>query len=180
MKIYDEITKEELTAPDESKGYLYESQIKTGMTEDTYEVMEGTVTEDCPNGLRRLIPGHAVFEACQFYHTYTDEEIKRMEEQAAAEQAAKEAAEREAAEKAAKEAAEKEAQNNVNSSSTQPNQSQEGSKPNHPKETDGVTVYTTPSGKCYHLDPDCGGKNSRPTTLTKAQSSGYRPCEKCA
>lgn len=89
MKIYDEITKEELTAPDESKGYLYESQIKTGMTEDTYEVMEGTVTEECPNGLRRLIPGHAVYEACQFYHTYTDEEIKRMEEQAAAEQAAK-------------------------------------------------------------------------------------------
>lgn len=94
MKIYDEITKEELTAPDESKGYLYESQIKTGMTEDTYEVMEGTVTDDCPNGLRRLIPGHAVFEACQFYHTYTDEEIKRMEEQAAAEQAAKDRDER--------------------------------------------------------------------------------------
>ena len=94
MKIYDEITKEELTAPDESKGYLYESQIKTGMTEDTYKVMEGTVTEDCPNGLRRLIPGHAVFEACQFYHTYTDEEIKRMEEQAAAEQAAKDREER--------------------------------------------------------------------------------------
>lgn len=94
MKIYDEITKKELTAPDESKGYLYESQIKTGMTEDTYEVMEGTVTEDCPNGLRRLIPGHAVFEACQFYHTYTDEEIKRMEEQAAAEQAVKDREER--------------------------------------------------------------------------------------
>lgn len=94
MKIYDEITKEELTAPDESKGYLYESQIKTGMTEDTYEVMEGTVTEDCPKGLRRLIPGHAVFEACKFYHTYTDEEIKRMEEQAAAEQAAKDREER--------------------------------------------------------------------------------------
>lgn len=94
MKIYDEITKEELTAPDESKGYLYESQIKTGMTEDTYEVMEGTVTEDCPNGLRRLIPGHAVFEVCQFYHAYTDEEIKRMEEQAAAEQAAKDREER--------------------------------------------------------------------------------------
>lgn len=94
MKIYDEITKEELTAPDESKGYLYDSQIKTGMTKDTYEVMVGTVTEDCPNGLRRLIPGHAVFEACQFYHTYTDEEIKRMEEQAAAEQAAKDREER--------------------------------------------------------------------------------------
>ena len=47
-----------------------------------------------PNGLRRLIPGHAVYEACQFYHTYTDEEIKRMEEQAAAEQAAKDREER--------------------------------------------------------------------------------------
>lgn len=94
MKIYDEITKEELTAPDESKGYLYDSQIKTGMTEDTYEVMEGTVTEDCPNGLRRLIPGHAVFEACQFYHTYSEDELKRMEEQAAAEQANKEREER--------------------------------------------------------------------------------------
>ena len=107
-------------------------------------------------------------------------EEKTAAERAAAEQAAKEAAEREAAEKVANEAAEKEAQNNASSSGTQPSQSQEGSKPNHPKETDGVTVYTTPSGKCYHLDPDCGGKNSRPTTLTKAQSSGYRPCEKCA
>lgn len=94
MKIYDEITKEELTAPDESKGYLYDSQIKTGMTEDTYEVMEGTVTEDCPNGLRRLIPGHAIFEACQYYHTYSEDELKRMEEEAAAAQAEKEREER--------------------------------------------------------------------------------------
>lgn len=107
-------------------------------------------------------------------------EEKTAAERAAAEQAAKEAAEREAAEKVANEAAEKEAQNNASSSGTQPSQSQEGNKPNHPKESDGVTVYTTPSGKCYHLDPDCGGKNSRPTTLTKAQSRGYRPCEKCA
>ena len=107
-------------------------------------------------------------------------EEKTAAERAAAEQAAKEAAEREAAEKVANEAAEKEAQNNASSSGTQPSQSQEGNKPNHPKESDGVTVYTTPSGKCCHLDPDCGGKNSRPTTLTKAQSSGYRPCEKCA
>lgn len=99
------------------------------------------------------------------------EEKKAAEEKAAAEQAAKEAAEREAAEKSAKEAAEKEAQNNAGSSDTQPN---------HPKETDGVTVYTTPSGECYHLDPDCGGKNSSATTLTQAQNRGYRPCKKCA
>lgn len=108
------------------------------------------------------------------------EEKKAAEEKAAAEQAAKEAAEREAAEKAEKEAAEKEAQSSAGSSGAQPGQSQETSKPNHPKETDGVTVYVTPTGKCYHLDPDCGGKNSSATTLTRAKNSGYRPCKKCA
>lgn len=92
------------------------------------------------------------------------EEKKAADEKAAAEKAAKEAAEREAAERAAKEQAAKEA----------------AEKANRPKETDGITVYITPTGKCYHRDPDCGGKNSRPTTLTKAQNSGYRACQKCA
>lgn len=105
------------------------------------------------------------------------EEKKAAEEKAAAEQAAKEAAEREAAEKAA---AEKEAQSSAGSSGAQPSQPQETSKPNRPKETDGVTVYVTPTGKCYHLDPDCGGKNSSATTLTRAKNSGYQPCKKCA
>lgn len=42
------------------------------------------------------------------------------------------------------------------------------------------TVYRTPSGKRYHLDPDCGGKNSYAVTLDKAKSSGLTPCKKCA
>lgn len=42
------------------------------------------------------------------------------------------------------------------------------------------TVYRTPTGKRYHLDPECGGKNSRPTTLDEATSSGLTPCQKCA
>lgn len=42
------------------------------------------------------------------------------------------------------------------------------------------TVYRTPSGKRYHLDPDCGGKNSYSTTLDSAISSGLTPCQKCA
>ena len=45
---------------------------------------------------------------------------------------------------------------------------------------DGNTVYITPTGKCYHFDPDCGGKNSTPTELDKAKGQGYRPCKKCA
>ena len=36
--------------------------------------------------------------------------------------------------------------------------------------------YVTPTGKKYHLDPNCGGKNSRRTT----NISGLSPCSKCA
>ncbi len=36
--------------------------------------------------------------------------------------------------------------------------------------------YRTPTGTKYHLDPNCGGKNSRITT----NISGLEPCKKCA
>ena len=36
--------------------------------------------------------------------------------------------------------------------------------------------YRTPTGKKYHLDPDCGGKNSYRTN----NISGLSPCKKCA
>lgn len=36
--------------------------------------------------------------------------------------------------------------------------------------------YRTPTGKRYHLDPNCGGKNSYRTT----NISGLPPCSKCA
>ena len=42
------------------------------------------------------------------------------------------------------------------------------------------TVYRTPTGKRYHLDPDCGGKNSYATTLDDATAVGLTPCQKCA
>lgn len=40
----------------------------------------------------------------------------------------------------------------------------------------GKYYYRTPTGKRYHLDPDCGGKNSTKTT----NISGLTPCAKCA
>lgn len=43
-----------------------------------------------------------------------------------------------------------------------------------------VTVYCTPTGKRYHLTADCGGKNSRPTSLEAAKNAGLTPCLKCA
>lgn len=75
MKIYDEITREEITDPDLSAGYVYDGYIVTGRTEEHYEVMEGTVTEDRPEGLRRLIPAQDITEPCQWYHKYTEEEL---------------------------------------------------------------------------------------------------------
>ena len=41
-------------------------------------------------------------------------------------------------------------------------------------------VYSTPSGKRYHYDPECGSKNSKPTTKDKAEAAGLTPCQKCA
>ena len=41
-------------------------------------------------------------------------------------------------------------------------------------------VYRTPTGKRYHFDAQCGGKNSYPTTLDEAQKAGLTPCQKCA
>ena len=44
----------------------------------------------------------------------------------------------------------------------------------------GSAVYRTPSGKRYHFDSNCGGKNSFQTTLQKAKNAGLTPCKKCA
>lgn len=46
--------------------------------------------------------------------------------------------------------------------------------------TQSKTVYTTPTGKRYHLDPECGGKNASATTLDDAIGLGLTPCKKCA
>lgn len=75
MKIYDEITKEEIFSPDLEAGYVYEGERVTGRTEEHLEVMEGTVTEERPNGLRRLVPAMDITEPCQYYHKYTEEEL---------------------------------------------------------------------------------------------------------
>lgn len=78
MKIYDEITREEITEPDLSAGYVYDGYIVTGRTEEHYEVMEGTVTEDRPEGLRRRVPAQDITEPCQWYHKYTEEELEQQ------------------------------------------------------------------------------------------------------
>ena len=40
-------------------------------------------------------------------------------------------------------------------------------------------VYRTPSGKRYHFDAECGGKNSFPISIEEAKNAGLTPCSKC-
>ena len=75
MKIYDEITGTEITEPDLEAGFVYDRVRVIGRTEETTEVMPGTVTEDCPDGLRRRVPAEDIIEPCQWYHTYTADEL---------------------------------------------------------------------------------------------------------
>lgn len=44
----------------------------------------------------------------------------------------------------------------------------------------GGNVYRTPSGKRYHLDAECGGKNSYKITMEEAVASDLSPCKTCA
>ena len=81
MKNYDENTYEEILNPDLSNGYLYDGTIVTGTTEARYEVMEGTVTEDRPNGLRKYIPSEDIVEKCKYYHAYSEEEKEEIKNQ---------------------------------------------------------------------------------------------------
>jgi hypothetical protein len=79
MKIYDEITNEELTSPDLSAGYLYTARQVAEHVPESREVMQGTVTDDDPQGLICIIPAYDLYEDCQFYHAYTAEELAERE-----------------------------------------------------------------------------------------------------
>lgn len=126
MTIYNSDLTKILESPDLTKGYLEPAEKTTHhkavKEKSHYEVMDGTVTADCPNGLRRLvIDQHAraaydTTEAVQKYIEYTAEELAAQQaEKDAAEKAQAEAeaaakAQQEEAEKAAAEAAEKAAE----------------------------------------------------------------------
>lgn len=46
-------------------------------------------------------------------------------------------------------------------------------------EWDGKTVYTTPSGKRYHIKESCAGQNAVETDIDSAKEN-YTPCGRCA
>lgn len=69
MKTYDEKTWEEIKEPDLSKGYVYRSRRQIGTKRMTLERTEKLYP---PNGLQYDVP---VYEDCQLYHAYTEDEL---------------------------------------------------------------------------------------------------------
>ena len=119
MKIYDETLQNELNNPDLTRGKLESAQRLVTHHEAVkrhyhYEVMEGTVTADCPNGLRREVEDVPAadawdeYEDVQRYVPYTEAELAEIAEKKQAEEAEK--AEREAAMKKAAEEAQAKAE----------------------------------------------------------------------
>lgn len=117
MKIYDETLTNELESPDLTLGHLEQARRLVAHHNAVerqyhYEVMEGTVTDECPEGLRREVEDVAAaaawdeYEDVQRYVIYTDAELVEMAAKAQAEKAAADAAAK-AAEQAAKEAADR-------------------------------------------------------------------------
>lgn len=114
MKIYDEHLENELKNVDLEKGHLEPARRLVAHHEALerqyhYEVMDGTVTDDCPEGLRREVEDVAAhepwdeYEDVQRYVPYTEAELAKIaaEKQAEAErQAVIEAEAKKAQEKA--------------------------------------------------------------------------------
>lgn len=74
MKTYDENTGLEVENPDLEAGYVYPGRRKVGTEE---KVLEGTVTERRPEGLKQIV---TLWEDCQFYHAYTEDKLAAMQQ----------------------------------------------------------------------------------------------------
>lgn len=90
MKIYDEITGAELSAPDLGAGYLYTERRFVAHHEATeaathLEIMPGTEALNDGAGLRQIMvdapacPAWDEYEDVQIYHTYTEAELAAMQ-----------------------------------------------------------------------------------------------------
>lgn len=77
--ICDEITKQPVENPNLSAGYVYDGFRIVGYTDGGYKVMQDTVTEKRPRGLRTWVPPEPITEPCQYYHKYTEDELAAMQ-----------------------------------------------------------------------------------------------------
>ena len=80
VKTYDEETKVEVSDPDLTKGRVYLGKRLIGYTEETKVPMNGTVSPRNPMGLYKRVPSQPIYEDCQWYRRYTEEELAAMNE----------------------------------------------------------------------------------------------------
>lgn len=78
--VYDEISKEPIENPDLSAGTVYDGKRIIGYTEEKKAPMNGTASPRNPMGLYKRVPPHPIYEDCQWYHRYTEEELAAMNE----------------------------------------------------------------------------------------------------
>lgn len=89
MKIYNEVTLEEMKSYDPDLGRIYETRRFVAHHEATepvydYRIMPGTESMNNGKGLKeRYIvtpgqPAYDEYEDCYFYHAYTEEELKEI------------------------------------------------------------------------------------------------------
>lgn len=79
MKTYDEETKVEVSDPDLTKGRVYLGKRLIGYTEETKVPMNGTTSPRNPMGLYKRVPPQPIYEDCQWYHRYTEEELSAQQ-----------------------------------------------------------------------------------------------------
>lgn len=91
MKIYDEVTLKEMDSYDPDLGRIYETRRFVAHHDAVepaydYRIMPGTEEMNDGKGLKEryvVTPGQAAYdeyEDCYFYHAYTEEELKELEE----------------------------------------------------------------------------------------------------
>lgn len=80
MAIYHELTGLPVENPDLSAGFVYDGVKVIGYTEETKILMNGTASSRNPLGLYKRVPPQPIYEDCQWYHRYTEEELAAMNE----------------------------------------------------------------------------------------------------
>lgn len=77
--IYDEFTNEPVENPDLTIGKIYSEQKLIKHIDEQIVVLEGTICEETPEGLRTIVPAQDITETVQKYHKYTIDELVQQQ-----------------------------------------------------------------------------------------------------
>lgn len=72
---FDDVTGLPVESPDLTAGIVYAGRRIVGYTEETKVPMNGTASPRNPMGLYKRVPPKPIYEDCQWYHRWTEEEL---------------------------------------------------------------------------------------------------------